>query len=488
MNRRRWLAVVLLVAWGIWSWVWFFPPRPRVGPLGSNLVGALGPVLIFAPHSDDEALATAGIIQQAEEQGGAPRVVLVTGGDAFTWSAKAYFKRLTLKPGDMLTYGSQRVVESRTALERLGLPPERLIFLGFPDKEINNLWTRCWRRSEPCAGPYTQVSQVTYAEARAEGTPFAGEALLEQFIQVLKEVRPALVVYPHPNDAHVDHWGTSNFVTAALEQLRRIEPDWQPPKEWLYIVHRGDWPAPKGYRPHDSLLPPEKLAKETMTSWHEVPLTPEQVGRKYQAVEAYKTQTQVLHRYMHSFIRSNELYGTMERLHLTPVAAWGEVASDQTDPAALTEGVPPWTGLTWQMAIADPHADTVAREVQRGADLLRVWVANDGEYLYLAARTSAAPANRVAIRFAGRSYTNMAGWGPSFAVAVSGKGRYEVLRWPTEPTPAGIRVASTANWSRIDLPLESLGLPAAVMVNAEAWYNTMMIDRTAWRLISLDGS
>jgi LmbE family N-acetylglucosaminyl deacetylase len=345
------------------------------------------------------------------------------------------------------------------------------------------MWTHCWRQQNPCTGPYTKVNQVQYREARSPGSPFAGEALLREFVEILRETKPAMVVYPHPNDAHVDHWAVSAFTTAALEQLRRTDPNWKPPQEWLYIVHRGDWPAPKGYLPHDVLLPPEKLATEVMTTWHEVPLTPEQVERKRQAIDAYKTQTRILHRYMHSFIRTNELFGTIERVELPPMSQWDLVRPDLLQ-GTLDDGAPPWSGLSWHMVIADPHADTVAREVQRGGDMLRVWAANDGERLYLAVRTSAPTQSPLEFRFFGRGFTTMGGWGDACEIGVFPGGRYQVRQGPVM---RGVAVTAAANWTRLDLPLDQLGAPVSVMVNVETRLENLLIDRTAWRLLSLDG-
>lgn len=487
MRRHKWLLLGLFLVWGIWSWAWFIPPHSKVGPLSTIDLLPPGPLLVFAPHSDDEALAAAGLIQQAEREGATPRVVLVTGGEAFTWSARAHYRRWQLNPADMLAYGEYRVLESLSALNVMGLPPERFSFLGYPDRRVNYLWTTCWRAKEPCTGPFTQVDTVLYPEARTTGAAFAGEVLLQELVEILQEVRPGLVVYPHPNDSHVDHWGLSAFVTAALEQVRRTDSTWQVPVEWVYLVHRGEWPTPKGYLPDEALLPPQKLARESMTTWFQFPLTEEQVAVKFQAIEQYKTQTQILRRYMHSFARTNELFGTMERIQLPLTPPWDLIQPDIEQPGTVEDGVPPWTGLPWQLVISDPHADTVAREVQRGADLLRVWAANDGERLYLAIRTSAPTRSPVSLRVGGRGFTAANGWGDLFELALLPGKRHIVRHWPDGALVGGITLAHEANWDRIDLPLEPLGSPEAIMLNVESRVENLLIDRTAWRFVSLDG-
>ncbi len=488
MSKRKWILLSLVIAWCLWAWGWFFPPRPQVGPLATAAVDLFDSVLIVAPHSDDEGLASAGLIQQVIASGGEVRVVLVTGGEAFTISAQRYYGRLKLGPHDMLAYGETRLRESRNALHTLGVPQEQLTFLGYPDKETARLWFTCWQEGSPCRGTNTLVDQVAYDEARTTGSPFSGEALLRELRSILTETRPSMVVYPHPNDAHQDHWAVSNFVVAALEDLRRAEEDWVSPREWLYVVHRGNWPSPKGYRPFDVLLPPEKLAREAMTTWHELPLTPEQVERKAEAINEYRTQTSIMRRYMHSFIRTNELYGIMERVELWPVPNWEPLTLDTDNASTLETGAPPWSGSAWQLVIADPEGDTVAREVQRRADLVRVWAANNGEKLTLAIRTSTPATVPVQFQVRGRSRAADGAWENAFAVVVYPGGRYKVLH---EPESGGLQdnvvAESAGNWVRLELPLSALQNPVSTMINVETRLENTLIDRTAWRLISLDG-
>lgn len=496
MWHRRWqmLVLVLLVAVGLRVWAWQFPPRPQVSPLAVTQDEAAGPVLFIAPHSDDEALAGAGFLQQSEAKGASPRVVLVTGGDAFSWSAKAYYGWLKVGPEAMLAYGEHRVAESEKALQVLGLPPERLIFLGYPDQTIDDLWTRCWYRDRPCTGPLTLTDHVRYAKARTVGAPYAGEALLDDLVAVLREVRPSVVVYPHPSDVHVDHWGVSAFVTAALEQLRRTDSSWLPPAERLYLVHRGDWPAPKGYRPDDVLLPPETLTTEAATTWHVIPLTHAEVEKKSQAVAEYRTQTRIIGRFMESFVRSNEIYGTMERVLVPSLGPWAAICTDADSPGGLDGGTPPWSGLPWQMVMADPQGDTLAREIHRGGDVTRVWAANDGGHLYLAIRTTSQTRNPVLLRLNGRAFGSTRGWDTTFSAEIRSGGRVTLRQWPDGADRGGLASAAEANWIRLDLPLEPLGNPASVMINVESGMESgessidrLAIDRTQYRLLSLDG-
>lgn len=473
--RRTFVWIVLvLMAWSLWGY--FFPPAPRLGPI-TALPAHAGPVLVLAPHSDDESLAAGGLLQQFQARGENPRVVLVTGGDAFRLAAEAHYRRVGVHAPEMLAFGRTRLSESRSALVALGLPPDHLTFLGYPDQGLNRLWQDCWSESNPCSSPTTGVSRVPYAEARTPGSPFAGHALVAELEAIMREVRPGVIVYPHPNEAHVDHWGLSVLVTAALEELRRTDPTWQPPAEWLYLVHRGDWPAPKGFRPQDALLPPAKLA-DGMTQWHTLALTPEQVQHKGEAIQAYHTQYTILRRYMQSFVRKNELFGTMDRVVLT-------AAPPHPVPAALL--LPPWPDQSWQQVISDPRADTVAREMERGADLLGVYAARQGDTLYLAAHMASSPWPPVEIHFYARGFKTGEGWGQMVHAVVPARGAIRI-----EPAPAGNsawqRTADIqGSWIRFSIPLEALGARDSIMVAVESHVGPALIDRSAWRAISLDG-
>lgn len=478
MRRRRLWAVAGVLA-VLSSWGYFFPKAPRLGPLAHLEPAHAAPMMIVVPHSDDEVLATGGLIQQMTAAGMAPDVVLVTGGDGFRLGAEAHFYRGRATPGLMLAYGKHRVSESQQAMERLGLPGGKFTFLGYPDQSLQRLWLECWRIAQPCTSATTQAKAVPYDDARSPGAPYAGEALLGELLDLLRQTRPAVVVYPHPNESHVDHWALSNFMQAALEELRRTEPDWTPPDEWLYLVHRGDWPAPKGHRPEDPLLPPATLAGG-MTTWHQRPLTPEEVQAKDSALQAYKSQVRLMRRYLTSFVRGNELFGTIERVHLPPPPAPLPL------PGQGSPHGPPWKDVAWVEAITDPRADTVAREVERGADATGVWAGHDGDTLWLAAPMAARPKRPVEIRFYARGFRTGEGWSGLAGVVVNPDGTRTLESWPFPVDRERVITSVEGAWVRAGIPLEALGNPETVMINVETRVEGVLLDRTAWRPVSLD--
>lgn len=85
-----------------------------------------GTALVLAPHPDDESLGCGGLIADAVERGRAPVVAILTDG------AMSH-------PGSHRWPRERRVAlrrrETEQAMAALGLPPDRLVFLGAPDGE-----------------------------------------------------------------------------------------------------------------------------------------------------------------------------------------------------------------------------------------------------------------------------------------------------------------------------------------------------------------
>jgi LmbE family N-acetylglucosaminyl deacetylase len=96
----------------------------RARRLDTQAIRSLSPVLILAPHQDDETLGCGALIAAAARMGLRPRVAFLTDGSAShegspTWSAQ----RLA----------AARRAEALDALGVLGVPPADILFLDWPD-------------------------------------------------------------------------------------------------------------------------------------------------------------------------------------------------------------------------------------------------------------------------------------------------------------------------------------------------------------------
>ena len=82
------------------------------------------PILVLAPHPDDESLGCGGLIAHACARGHPIHVAIMTDG------AASHPGSTTWPPPRLRAL---RAAEVRSATALLGLPPERLLFLGAPD-------------------------------------------------------------------------------------------------------------------------------------------------------------------------------------------------------------------------------------------------------------------------------------------------------------------------------------------------------------------
>jgi LmbE family N-acetylglucosaminyl deacetylase len=145
-----------------------------------DAVAGSGPLLILAPHPDDESLGCGGLIAEACERGRETWVVILTDGGASHPNSPSW-------PRERLV--TERAREAAAAVACLGLPAERLLFLGVPDaaaptwgagfdalvSRLRALLTRhriatvlaCWR-ADP-HGDHEAAAAIAAAACAAEG-------------------------------------------------------------------------------------------------------------------------------------------------------------------------------------------------------------------------------------------------------------------------------------------------------------------------------
>lgn len=466
--------------------------------LGTDAIGGAGSrVLILAPHSDDETLGSGGVILKTEAAGGQVRVVLMTNGDGFRAAAEEQAR--TTHPGakGFVELGLIRQRETTKAMEVLGLEPDDVIFLGYPDRGLEPMWQQYWNPGTPYASPYTGLSSSPYPQSYEPGAIYCGKGLVANLRKIIREFAPTQILVTHPSDAHPDHRATFVFLSYALGQIEA--EGWggrTPPAVYTYIVHRGDWPLPRGYHPSEPLDPPRTLASVT-TRWYDYPLAPGDVQKKREAVDAYRSQTALMPFYLRSFIRTNELFGVVPEIR---------AAAPMTPAVAERAGVGP-ASLWWRVsaAILDPVDDTLARRVEAGADLRALYAMVDGGTFRLLVKPRVVPS--AAVRYVFLISDFAAGQGPPGQAQPGGtpSGRTRTFyRIVTAPGAAidiqvngmsggqlvdGVRDAATSGvvdgGLELDLDLASLGHPAKLLLSVESHIGDRIVDQTEWTVVAL---
>ncbi|MEO7719893.1 MAG: PIG-L family deacetylase, partial [Capsulimonas sp.] len=268
-------------------------------------------LLVFAPHCDDETLGAAGLMRQTLLNKGDVHVAILTNGDGFRVSVAREFRELSVPTKDFIRYAYIRQKEAQTALGVLGVPKSNIQFFGYPDRGLMPMWTTNWSADEPFTSAFTQADHCPYDNSYTPKAAYCGESLLKDIESQMNAVKPTDIYVTHPNDDHPDHAAASVFVRTALEQLRSQGVGWaQHAQLHYYLVHRGDWPVPQGLHEDVGLPPPAQMVSLD-THWEEFPLTKRDTQRKYAAIKRYRTQTELTGRFLYSFVRKNELFGTL---------------------------------------------------------------------------------------------------------------------------------------------------------------------------------
>jgi len=307
------IAVLALVALALAAVVGYVMlPKPASGTslLDTSELGQR--VLVIAPHPDDETLVTGGVIHRLVASGAKVRLVIVSAGDGYFRATK----RLVTGPVDADAYrllGDTRHAEGTRAVAELGLAPEDVTFLGYPDKAIYPMFDGSWDASSAHTGaPGTSV--VPYEWALRPGAANCGSNLADDLTGILREFGPDTVICPDTHETHNDHAAIGAFATYAMNEVgfsgRRLTD----------VVHYKLFPNPSAFLPGSTLAPPPALAVDG-TVWHSLEIGSADEQAKRRALECYPSQLAVgdLAVYMRAFVRRNELFA--ERPAARPATA-----------------------------------------------------------------------------------------------------------------------------------------------------------------------
>jgi len=239
-------------------------------------------VLVVSPHPDDESIACSGLIQHALEAGAQVRVLWMTAGDHNIVGPPLFWRTAAVTPAQFRDIGHRRMQEAMAAAQVLGLNSNDLIFLGYPDGGLSDIFMNVWT-SKPYRNGLTNATSVPYAESAVAGQPQTAMNLLTDLEQVMTSFQPTIVAYPNLIDDHPDHQATELFVTAALADLHLS------PQCLEYVVHITGWPRPLRYAPFvDAYAPP--AARILGLRQEVIHLTPQEVDIKTRAIKAHASE------------------------------------------------------------------------------------------------------------------------------------------------------------------------------------------------------
>jgi N-acetyl-1-D-myo-inositol-2-amino-2-deoxy-alpha-D-glucopyranoside deacetylase len=419
-------------------------------------------LLILAPHCDDETLSSAGLILAAQRTGIQVKVVITTNGDGYLFATMQDFLKIYPRPADFIRLGEIRQRESIAALSKLGVKPDQITFLSYPDRGTPALWENHWAPTNPYRSPFSGDTKSPYPITYNPHSVYAGADYLADLTSILKAYRPDLIVYPHPQDVHPDHWGLNVFARLAITLIQHSDPTFQP-AELTYLVHRPDFPEIRGLKPQETLTPPAILYALSH-DWFRLDLTPGDTTLKGQAVLAYRSQLPLLRTLLESFVRTNETFAAVHNATLTTIAN-----GDLSNPSAWVDP----SGQPVEPVQLDPAGDFATRSFVPAGDLIAVYAAKDThgnlqvcaqlrentipEITYVL-RLKALTDNGI-ISFQARTGHPPTGW-------------YPVHR-------SGVYACAAAS-------LASLGNPWAVFVGATTVGGGRIEDESAWQMVYFD--
>ncbi len=421
--------------------------------------------MVIAPHSDDETLGCGGMIATSVQHGADVHVVLVTNGDGFRIAVGRAYKTLHVTPKKCIQFAYKRQKETLKALGEFGVKRSQVTFLGYPDRGVDKLWSKFWSPDTLFVSHATHSDHSPYRNSLTRKAPYCGESLLSDIEKTIRRFKPTDVYIPHPCDNHPDHYATSCFAAAAIEQLKS-EGDAKGIRVHTYIVHRGDWPTPKGDHPEDPLAPPYGLARAS-TKWYSLPLTPDVAERKRRAICDYKTQVDVERSFMMSFARKNEIFGDV------PVR---RVASVKLDSISIDGRPDDWTRVP--PAVVDTVGDYVMTGFSKGGDVRAVYLASDGKHLYARVDFVRHLSKRI------RYNINFRGLGKG-----NSNDHYSVsIKLNAAARPDGTIWAARNNDLEIAIPLHDLNFDNDIFVQVQTKIMNLTVDNTGWQEVEFGGS
>lgn len=165
-------------------------------------------VMVIVPHEDDDLLISGQVLPSMYKNGADVRVVFATNGD----------KRVS---------AYTRQSEACNALEKLGIPREKVIFLGYPDGTQLYVGKKAYSFSSGWDHTYAGKGFKDYHFDRfGTHAKYTAENMVDDIESVVLEYRPDYIL-AIDFDTHTDHRGVSISFEKAMERILKK-------REWIH--------------------------------------------------------------------------------------------------------------------------------------------------------------------------------------------------------------------------------------------------------------
>lgn len=166
-------------------------------------------VMVIGPHEDDDLLISGQVLPPMYKNGADVRVVFATNGD----------KRVS---------AYTRQSEACNALEKLGIPREKVIFLGYPDGTQLYVGKKAFSFSSGWDHTYAGKGFKDYHFDRfGTHAKYTAENMVDDIESVVLEYRPDYIL-AIDFDTHTDHRGVSISFEKAMERILKKESGYTP--------------------------------------------------------------------------------------------------------------------------------------------------------------------------------------------------------------------------------------------------------------------
>jgi len=267
-------------------------------------------ILVMSPHPDDDILLASGIVYRAAERGENVRIVYMTNGD-YTG----------------VTMGYTRQGEAEVAQAYLGVPEDKLIFLGYPDGYLNTLYVLYTGVDDEFIAPNGQ--STTYGNQGLGSMDYHtykfGSAasynrfnILKDLKDIISDFKPDHVFTTSEFDGHTDHSTTYKLLKLAILSVQNIDSTYTPTihKTIVWHIYPPDWPNPIDPTEYFSEIP--DLFIDTGLNWSDresidVPLSMQSTNYatnpKHLAISAEESQSGLFW-FLYTFIHKDEIFWT----------------------------------------------------------------------------------------------------------------------------------------------------------------------------------